>query len=114
MLPGSYSPTVIRGASWNPKVAWSPGGAIADLTGYTATGAVYTAAGGTSEVAITVGLTNGTTTLPDGTPYNITLALSPTQTTGLTAGAHWWHLFLTDGAGVVYPVLAGTFNVVNA
>jgi hypothetical protein len=108
--------TIEQGATWIQGLVWKSGATVSsatavDLTGYTAS-AMFRLDLEDASPAASIGTAVGGITL-GGTAGAITMFLTASQTTGLTAGAYSYDLLLTSGI-TKYRLLSGIATVVRA
>jgi hypothetical protein len=109
--PGLYSPNCRKGETFVRVLTWrDSGGALVDLTGYTAKLQIRYPASKTVVITLTQasGLTLG------GALGTITWTLSPTQTLTLPIGPNSYDLRMTSGSGVVLFLVYGNLVVQEA
>ncbi len=107
--PGRYNINVYTGTTFSLAPVWKINGTPVNLTGYSADMQVRAA----TDTAIVVELstTNGKAVIAESLGQ-VTLTLTPAQTTALTPGAYIYDLNLTSAAGDVTKILAGNFAVI--
>jgi hypothetical protein len=119
VVPASQDITIYQGDTWddlffrvrnrvyNSSTGEYEAGSYVDLTGYTAKAEIRPTPGGNLIVAMTVTLSNQSTT-----PGGVLLSLTPTQTAGLPTSGGVYDVQLTSGAGVKRTYLAGKVTVI--
>lgn len=111
MNPGRYNITVYNGTTFQLSPVWKVDNLPVDVTGYTADMQVRQFVD-SSTILVELSTTNGRITI-DGALGQINLALTSTETAGLTPGSYIYDLNIQSPGGYVYKIIQGAF-VVNA
>ena len=109
--PKRYDHTYYRGTSDLFTATWKPGGVVANLTGYTVSMHVKDQAG--TVLASTDAGEGITATIADPTNGEISFTISDSVGRAMATGLHQYDVWAISGGGSDYPLLKGSFTVVE-
>jgi hypothetical protein len=105
----SHDFCILQGATFERAIRWKADGANVSLVGYTARMQIRpTAASATTTLSLT---TENSRIALGGTAGTITLSISATDTTAITAGRYVYDLELVSAGGIVTRLLQGIVTV---
>lgn len=109
MKPAHKDLTYYRGATDICSVQWTDsGGAAVDLTGYTASLTVRNAA---DQIIGAIG--SGITATITANTGTVAFTITDQAAQALTVGVHRYDVWLVSSGGIDYPLLYGSFTVVE-
>ncbi len=106
-LAGKLNIVIDQGATYSQAITWKDSNGVIDNTGYSARMQARATVPSASTV---VSLTDGSGITLGGADGIITIALTATETAGITEGKYVYDLELVNGSDV-YRVVMGTFTV---
>lgn len=111
MIPGVYNKAIYQGDDDALIAIWSSGGAVVNLTGYSAKMQVKLSKN--TAAALATFTTADGSIIIDGVNGKVTVPITAAMAASLNPGDYYYDLQLTAGSGANSTILSGTFSVVQ-
>jgi len=98
-----------QGIDYSETFEWSPGGILANLTGYTAVLKIRSATNTAAPAVLT--LSNGSGITLGGVLGTVRVAITAAQMLAIAQGNYYYDLVLTSAGGIKYKFVEGNFVV---